>query len=386
MAHTLTDPTIPATTFVGPADRDPTAIFRPVVTAGDLAGAVALVADHQGTLSHGAVGWADIAARRPMAADTLFWIASTTKPMTGTLTMMVVEDGQLNLDDVVERYLPDFAGLQVMSAADEAQRVRLTKPVRPITVRDCLAHLAGLPFMSRVEAGFIDRLNLREASMSYALTPMICEPGIAFNYSNAGINIVGRILEVVTGQRYSDLMQERLLAPLGMADTSFWLDARQVARLAITYQDTDAHGLTAIPTPQLTYPLDDRHRQASPAGGLFSTAADVARFGRLILAGGSFNGRRLLSEAAVRHMTSDQLNIPGKFYGLGWGNEADEFGHGGAVGNELCISPREGLVKVFMIQQSGRVGIDGAKLRKDFRAAAATSWASQARMPTTQLS
>lgn len=362
-------PTAPPTvTSVGPADRDPTASLRPFVAAGAMSGAVTLVADRDGVRSLGAVGWADIAAQRPMAADTVFWIASMTKPMTGALLMMLVEEGRLALDDPVEKHLPEFAGQQ-LTVEQTPERSVQGRPSRPITVRDCLAHVSGLPFMSRPEAGRIDRLSLREAAISYAMTPLGFEPGTQYQYSNAGINTAGRVAEVVTGMRYEDLMHERLLAPLGMRDTTFWPDAGQLARLAKTYK-AEAGALNEIPTPQFTHPLADRRRQPCPAGGYFSTADDVGRFGRMVLGDGAFNGRRLLSAASVREMTRKQTGGLAQSYGLGWSVDATGCGHGGAVATDLRIEHAKGLVLVYLVQAAGYVGAEGAQVLGAFKAAA----------------
>lgn len=364
-------PTAPSTTVVGAADRDPTASLRPFVEAGAMSGAVTLVAGREGVRSHGAIGWSDLATRTAMAPDALFWIASMTKPMTGAMVMMLVEEGRVGLDDPVEKHLPEFAGQQLASEQGGPDRILLTKPSRPITLRDCLAHVSGLPFMSRPEAGLIDKYSLREAAISYALTPLLFEPGTKYQYSNAGINTAGRIIEVVTGQRYEDVMAERLLAPLGMRDTTFWPDAGQLARLAQTYKGAADGSLTAIPTPQFTHPLSDRRRQPAPAGGYFSTADDVGRFGRMVLCGGVFSGRRLLSEASVREMTRKQTGSLEQSYGLGWGVDATGFGHAGAIATDLRIEPAKGLVIVYQVQQAGYAGPDGAKIQPAFREAAA---------------
>lgn len=364
---------LPATTVVGPADRDPTLALRPFIAQGALAGAVTLVADRERVLSHGAIGWSDLGARRPMAPDALFWIASMTKPMTGTLLMMLVEQGLLGLDDAVEKHLPEFAGQQLVVGQDGPERVLLGRPSRPITVRDCLAHVSGLPFMSRPEAGIIDRFTLREAALTYALTPLTAEPGTRYLYSNAGINTAARVAEVVAGERFEDLLFERLLAPLGMCDTVFVPDAGQAARLAKAYRGeagTPCKPLVEIPTPQLSHPLTDHRRQACPAGGCLSTATDVARFGRMVLSGGVFNGRRLLSEASVREMTRKQTGTLEQAYGLGWNLDAAGVGHAGAIATDLRVSFERGLVMVYLVQQAGYAGADGDAILPAFRAAA----------------
>lgn len=358
------------------------------VDRGVMAGVVTAVASAEGMLSVEAVGYADLGAKAAMRPDSLFWIASTTKPMTATALMMLVDEGKVKLDDPVERYLPEFAG-QMLTAERADQRVVLVKPSRPITVHDVLSHTSGLPFMSRVER-VIDARPLREAVLSYALTPLDAEPGTRYAYSNAGTNTAGRIIEVVSGVPYEHFMQARLFGPLGMKDTTFFPTAEQVQRLARSYKpNADRAGLEETPITQFLYPLLRGDRYPCPAGGLFSSAADVAAFGRMILSGGQFGGRRYVSESAVREMTSTQtgtlLAKDGSGYGLAWsttlaradgaGAPAGACGHGGAYANDLWIDPQSGLVMVFMVQQSGGfVGTQGNPVLPAFRKAAALAF------------
>jgi CubicO group peptidase (beta-lactamase class C family) len=196
---------------------------------------------------------------------------------------------------------------------------------------------------------------LREGAAGYALTPLDFEPGTKYQYSNAGINTVGRIIEVCSGMRFEEFLDERLLRPLGMKDTTFWPGARQAARLARSYKpDADRKGLKETTITQLRHPLSDRTRQPMPAGGLFSTASDLARFCQMVLRGGELAGRRYLSESAVREMTRRQTPASiAESYGLGWGVAGETFGHGGAYSTNMTIYPRQGLASVFLVQQVG---------------------------------
>ena len=151
------------------------AALQPFVDNHTLAGAVTLVADKDKVLSLDAVGYMDIAAKRPMRTDCLFWIASMSKPMTATGLMMLVDEGRVSLDDPVEKYLPEFHG-QMLAVEQAADHVLLKKPAHPITVREVLSHTSGLPFMSRIEHK-IDTYTLAEAAISYALTPLTYQPG-----------------------------------------------------------------------------------------------------------------------------------------------------------------------------------------------------------------
>jgi CubicO group peptidase (beta-lactamase class C family) len=160
-----------------------------------------------------------------------------------------------------------------------------------------------------------------------------------------------------------------LFDPLGMKDTTFWPSEEQLARLATSYKpNADKNGLEATKIDQLQYPLNDHHRQPMPAGGLFSTATDVGRFCQLVLNGGTFEGKRLLSEAAVKEMTSRQTPEGLKDdYGLGWSTGGGTISHGGAYATNMTIDPKRGLVLVFMVQESSGFPKDGNKCLPTFR-------------------
>lgn len=201
------------------------------------------------------------------------------------------------------------------------------------------------------------------------MTPLQTEPGTAYQYSNAGINTAARVLEVVSGQSYEQFMQERLFDPLGMKDTTFWPSEEQVARLARSYRpDKEKTKLEPFGIGQLLYPLSDRSRRfPMPAGGLFSTAGDTARFCQMLLNRGELGGRRYLSEAAVAELTKRQTPESVKnAYGLGFALGPDWFGHGGAHATNMEIHPGKGLALVWMVQHSGFVG-EGGKARDVFR-------------------
>jgi len=357
-------------------DRPPDLIvvaLQPFVDNHTLAGAVTLVADAHKVLSLEAVGYMDIAAKRPMRTDALFWIASQSKPMTATAFMLLVDEGKVNLDDPVEKYLPEFKGQWVIAEKDD-NHMLLKKPRHPITVRNVLSHTSGLPFTSPIEQPTLDLHSLAVRVESYAMLPLEFEPDTQYSYSNAGINTAGRIIEVVSGMPYERFMEERLFKPLGMKDTTFWPNERQVRRLAKSYKLNAAKtDLEETTITQLRYPLTDRSRQPMPAGGLFSTAADVARFCQMILNGGELDGKRYLSQAAVKQMTTRQTADTLKnAYGLGWNVEHGMMGHGGAYATDMQIDPKRGLILIWMVQHSGFPG-DGAKSREAFQQAARNS-------------
>lgn len=342
--------------------------LQPFVDRHALAGAVTLVAWKDGVLDTAAVGWADIAAQRPMRTNDLFWIASMSKAMTAAAVMMLVDEGKVRTDDPVEKYLPEMKALTVAGESNAPPH----KPQRAITVHDILSHTSGLPFKSPKEEPTLDGLPLREAVLSYAATPLLFEPGTKYQYSNAGINTAGRIVEVVSGMPYETFMQKRLFDPLGMTDTTFWPTEEQVLRLAKSYKpDAAKSNLVETTIGQLYYPLSDRAKRfPMPAGGLFSTAADTARFCRMLLRHGELDGRRVLSEAAVREMGIRQTPPALKeSYGYGLTCGEGHCGHGGAEGTQMNVDWSHGIVTVFMVQHAG-FPLDGKDSHEAFRRAA----------------
>jgi len=313
--------------------------LQPFVESHSLAGAVTLVADKNQVLDLEAVGYPDIAASKPMNTDALFWIASMSKPITVSALMMLVDEGTVKLDDPVEHYLPEFTKVKIIVPDKGGSHVRLQKPRHPITVRQLLSHTSGIPFSSSIEGLTLDVFPLATRVQSYALLPLMFEPGSSYSYSNAGINTVARIIEVVSGTSYVEFLRKHLFEPLGMKDTTFWPDKGQLTRLPKSYKPnfgkTDLEETTIT---QLQYPLDDLKRQPMPAGGLFSTAADLVRFCQMILNDGVFQGKRILSSAAVRQMTSKQTgDLIKTEYGFGWETGGGMFGHGGAYATNMTI-------------------------------------------------
>ena len=343
-------------------------LLKPFVDKHELAGAVALVADKNKVLSVEAVGFADIAAGKVMRQDNIFWIASQTKPMTAVAVMMIVDEGKISLDDPIEKYLPEFRGQMVVAEKDN-EHIVLRKPKHPITVRETLNHTSGLPFKSAIEEPTLDGLSLSSAVRSYAMTPLLSEPGTVYRYSNAGINTAARIIEVVAKVRYEDFMQQKLFDPLGMKDTTLWPNEAQSLRVAKSYRpDASKTNLAEFPISQLIYPLSDRvHRFPMPAGGLFSTAIDTSLFCRMLLNNGELDGKRYLSENAIRELSKRQTPPAIKeSYGLGFSVSPDSYGHGGAQATNMEIRSGKGLVLVWMVQHSGFPG-DGGKAQGAFK-------------------
>lgn len=341
-----------------------------------VSGVVSLVATAEGVLHHEAVGQSDIAAGRAMQKDDLFWIASMTKPMTAVCVLMLQEEGKLSVEDPVEKYLPEFKGQWMVESKDAAKQT-LVPPKRPVTLRDLLTHTGGF---SDFKAPRPD-CRLSELAMAYSQQPLQFEPGSKWTYNNPGINTLGRIVEIVSGVEFSRFFQERLLDPLEMKDTTFWPTEAQMARLAKSYKfNKEANKLEETKVSFTEGALTARNRTPIPAGGLFSTASDVANFYRMLLKGGEFKGRRVLRSETVRLMTTTQTGdiktgfVEGMSWGLGFqvvkepkgsteALAAGSFGHGGAFATQSWADPVRGRAYILLIQRAGMPGSDGSEMR-----------------------
>ncbi|HVW00524.1 MAG TPA: serine hydrolase domain-containing protein [Planctomycetaceae bacterium] len=349
---------------------------KPFVDREELAGAVMLVADREKVLDVETAGWADIDAQKPMQANSMFWIASQSKPITAAAVMILVDEGKVSLDDPVEKFLPEFQGLMWVAEKDDQHKL-LKAPRHPITVRNVLSHTSGMPFKSAIEQPALDLWPLSLRVRSYAMTPLDFDPDTKYQYSNAAINTGARIIEVVTGKSFEDFLDDRLFRPLGMTDTTFWPNEEQNARIAKSYKPGPNNmGLKEIQIDQLTYPLTDRTKRfPMPAGGLFSTAGDIAKFYRMLLNGGELDGKRYLSEKAVHELTSRQT--PAEFkesYGLGFSVGEHRFGHGGAYSTNTNANTKDGLITVWLVQHAGFPG-EGGKSQGAFQKAAYDNFA-----------
>jgi CubicO group peptidase (beta-lactamase class C family) len=370
------------------------ASLQAFVDSGDIAGGVAVVGRTDGLVAFEAVGHADLAAKVPMTRETMFRIASMTKPITAIAVMMLVDEGRIGLDHTVEKYLPEFKG-QMLVAARENDTVTLKKPARPITIKDLLTHTSGLP--SGYPAGLSDlytkrNRTLAEATLVISQRPLEFEPGSKWQYCNPGIDTLGRVVEVVSGQPFEQVLKVRLFDRLGMADTTFYPSADffpstdQMRRVATLYGKTKDGPLTPTANPLID--LKDGAKNPIPAGGLYSTGEDLATLYRMMLGRGALNGKRILSEAAVAEMTKIQTGplervgfVPGSAWGLGWSivkepqgvTEAlspGTYGHGGAFGTQAWIDPTRDLFVVLLIQRSGLENSDASPMRKSLQEAA----------------
>lgn len=360
--------------------QDITATMQTFVDNHSIAGSVTLVAEKDKILSLDAVGFSDLSARQPMKKDSLFWIASMTKPMTAVLVLMLQDEKKLSVEDPVSKYLPEFQN-QWMIREKETNRMELVPAPRQITLRDLLTHTSGLGDVQSPRA----HCSLAELVMAYAQQPLRFAPGSKWEYSNAGINTLGRIVEVVSGVSYAECMQNRLFNPLKMKSTTFWPDVNQIKRLAKSYQPTsDNTGLEETGIYFVKGSMSDRQRTPYPAGGLFSTAEDLSHFYQMMLQNGVYQGKRLLSTETVSLMTRTQTGdiktgfTEGMSFGFGFAvvkNPAGvtgmlspgTYGHGGAYGTQSWADPKKNRIAIMMIQRAKLPNGDASDMRKAFQ-------------------
>jgi methyl acetate hydrolase len=279
------------------------ASLRGAVERKDMPGVVALLTSRERVLYQGAFGAADVATGRPLTSDALFRIASMTKPVTSVALMQLVEQGRLGLDDPAEKYLPELAGLKVFESFDPASGNYQLRPAsRPPTVRQFLTHTSGLgyPFTSAILRDFKPR-----AGETYPFGgPLLFDPGERWHYGTS-TDVVGRLVEVLSGQKLEDYFREHIFIPLKMNDTSYNVPEAKGPRLAAQQQRAGEHMDGAI-EPQ-KQPLGLTIPAPGGGGGLASTADDYGRFMRMVLNGGTLDGVRVLKAETVALMSQNQI-------------------------------------------------------------------------------
>jgi CubicO group peptidase (beta-lactamase class C family) len=345
-----------------------------------IAGAVTLVARNGQIAAIDTVGQADIANAKPMKPDTMFWIASMTKPITATAIMILRDEGKLSIDDPVEKHLPEFKNQWLIGNKSEV--LTLKRPARGVTLKDLLTHTSGV-----ADAPGTGRdLSLGELVLLYSQQPLKSEPGSKWEYNNPGINTLGRVVEVVSGETFENFLQKRIFKPLGMKDTTFYPSGGQIRRVAKSYEP-GTNDLNEISISFIKGPLDSRTRPAFPSGGLFSTAQDMFRFYQMVLNGGTWDGKRIVSADSVATMTKTQTGdlktgfTEGMTFGLGWAVVREPkgvtamlskgtYGHGGAYGTQGWVDPEKNMIFVLMIQRAKLQNADASPIRQAFQQAA----------------
>jgi CubicO group peptidase (beta-lactamase class C family) len=362
-----------------------TEMLKRRIGAGDLAGAVAVVARRGKVAYVSAQGVADIETSQPMTPAAMFRIASMTKPVVGVAIMMLVEEGRLRLTDPVWRYIPEFRGLKVAMAqpaaggrgqgagAAAAPQFYTVPALREITVKDLLTHVSGLGSgpMGNSDIAKVARKdgeNLAAYIPRLGGTALEFQPGTRWAYSaGAGFETLGRVIEIASGLPLDQFLRQRIFDPLAMKDITFWPSDAQMPRLATVYA-RGAGGLTK------TTPANDtmsRNVYFRGSGGLYSTAEDYIPLGMMLANGGELGGRRLLSRKTVEMFAAVHVpdTLPGRPAGEGYGlsvrvvtNHAARntllsdgtYGWTGAQGTHFFVDPKEQLVGVLMVQTSNQ--------------------------------
>jgi len=329
--------------------REGVALFEQAVAKDDLQGAVLLVARHGKIVLCEPVGWRDRSKQVPMSRDTLFHVASNTKPVIATAVLMLAEQGKLDLNAAALSYLPSFD----------------TPKSNAITVRQLLSHTSGFriptifltPLLKKSDA-HADWPNLRSEVDRFGPIGAAVTPGTSYSYSNAGYNTLGALVEVVSGRPLEDFLIERIYRPLGMNESNHQDRPGLTERRACVYRKKDDKWEVAYrPGDAPTYPF------VRGSGGLITSAGDYAKFLQLYLNGGTYDGRRLLSRESVRAATAGQtrsiysaedLKTRTSFYGYGWQLAADgTYGHSGSDGTYAWIDPKRDLFGIVFTQSTG---------------------------------
>lgn len=350
------------------------------VAKNEIAGAVTAVVDkdrilHVGTIGNAKLGTAGTPKSEPMTSDTIFWIASMSKPVAGVCIMQLVDQGKLSLEDPIDRFLPEMSVLKDDSGKKHS-----------ITVAQLLNHTSGMRELSEPYSSN----SLAEASAKYANAgPLHFAPGSKWQYSQTSINTAARIAEVISGMSFDEYTRKNIFEPLGMKDTGFYLTDGQAKRLAASYSKNEQGELIPAPLFLLAGKKPtDRERLPAANGGLFSTAMDYAKFCQMLLNDGTIGGKLILSPSAVTRLrTPSTVELttgftPGNAWGVGvcvvvkpQGAtamlSAGTYGHGGAYGTQAWIDPVTGRAYILMVQRANFPNADDSEIRKSFQSIAA---------------
>ena len=370
-----------------------TQMIQQRIAAGDLAGAVTIVARKGRVAYLNSQGVMDLESKQPMTPAAMFRIASMTKPVVGVAIMMMVEEGKLRLNDPVSRYIPEFANMKVAIATPVAggrgasaaggapapPQFYTVPAQRQITIKDLLSHVSGLG-SGPMGNSDIDKVARKEGEKLADYIPRLggtaleFQPGSRWTYSpGAGFETLGRIVEIASGMPLDRFFRTRIFDPLGMKDIAFWPTDAQWPRVATVYT-RGANGLTKAQTPNDTMSKNVYFRGS---GGLYSTAEDYIPLGMMLAGWGELNGKRLLSRKTVEMMIAAHVpdTLPGRAVGEGYGlsvrvvtNHAARgtmlsdgtFGWTGAQGTHFFVDPKEELVGVLMVQTSN------GEIQRDF--------------------
>jgi CubicO group peptidase (beta-lactamase class C family) len=352
------------------------------VDRGEIAGAVTLVARHGQVIWLRASGKQDRENSKPMGTDSIFRICSMTKPIVTLAVMMLYEEGRFALDDPISKYIPEFGDPKVL--VTQKDRKPYTIPAtQPITIRNLLTHTSGIgynwdpdlgPFYQQADiaSGLLPvDVTIAENVKRLARLPLLFNPGERWNYG-LNVDVLGYLVEVVSGKPLDQFLKERVFEPLGMDNTFFYVPQDKVDRLATAYTWYERKGLSRFPDTPITegtfsysadYPVRGPKKLFSGGAGLCSTASDYARFCQLMLNKGKLGKAQLISRKSVELMTHDQLGpkFPDQEFGLGFGisgvktplhelGSAGQYEWGGFFYTGFAIDPIEDMITVFMAQ------------------------------------
>jgi CubicO group peptidase (beta-lactamase class C family) len=358
--------------------------FHALVDQRDLAGVVTLVARHGEVVNLDAYGSLDVSTGAPLATDSIFRLASMTKPVIGAAMMMLWEEGKWTLDDPVAKHIPEFADLKV--------RVKGGEPVAqasPMTMRQLMSHSAGFGRLADYQDANLRGGDLKEMILKLAAMPLTYQPGTDWRYGPS-VDIQGYVVEQLSGQSLDAFLQTRLFGPLSMVDTGFWVDPDKVSRVSRIHKYVDGK---VAPAGEGNAVNTAAPKFLSGGGGLVGTAEDYWRFCQMILNGGEFAGRRYLKPETVRLMHTNVL-APGvnvtlyapDVVGLGFGMDfaivqdpaaaktsqgVESFYWGGAFGTWFWIDPLNDLIVIGLIQNvAGSTPGNGSPLCRELSAKA----------------
>lgn len=345
------------------------------VAAGRIPGALAMVIRHGKVAYLETRGMADREARKPVRDDTIFRIYSMSKPITSVALMTLYEEGRFQVTDPVSKYIPELGGLRVLVEDPGKGGHRLVETNRDMTIQDLLRHTSGLTYgfgksavdkMYRDAGVLTSSRDLAEMTGKLGIIPLQHQPGSTWEYS-VSVDVIGRLIEVLSGMSFDEFLQQRIFAPLKMTGTAFYVPGNKMSRFAQLYRPDDNGGLKPA-DPKTSRRYMKKGTFFSGGGGLVSTAIDYARFCQMMLNGGELDGVRLLSRKTVELMTVDHLggisqrvNDTGYGFGLGFAVVVDlsrtglatsvgEYRWGGAAGTTFWIDPAEELIGIYMVQ------------------------------------
>jgi len=352
-------------------------VMQSYIDDNELVGAVTMVARHGKVIEFEKFGLLNQETSQPIEKDSIFRIYSMSKPITTVAAMQLYEQGKFQLTDPVEKYLPEFKNILVLT-----EDGKLEKQKRPFTIQMLMSHTAGLTYgvfgntpvdQQYRKANILGNKDLAEMVTELGKIPLQYQPGTRWHYS-VSVDVLGRLVEVLSGQSFDVYLQENIFKPLAMNDTFFEVPANKVSRFGTNHRYNPETKRLEISDYPATSQFANDVTFFSGGGGLLSTAEDYMKFCQMLLNGGEFNGARILSRKTIDYMTQNHLNgifadrsgesgenRPGAGFGLGFGVVVDppktgvvssegEYNWGGAAGTIFWIDPVEDLIAIVMIQ------------------------------------